>query len=287
VGTYAFPEKKRSAMTVELSQRDGDFIKKIFKEGRIACLTGAGISAESGIPTFRGKGGLWERYDPLTYAYTEGLLRLLRDQPEKLADFVADFYDVLLEARANAAHYCLAALEKEGILQGLITQNIDNLHQLAGTRRISELHGNAFRLRCLGCGHKISLERKRLQELAQLLRANRTSRIGLLKILSRYFCRCPSCHSRYRIDIVLFGEPLSQAEINLAYKFLDASSALMVIGCSLEVYPAASLPFYAKEKGLSLLEINSEKTVFSRLCDYHIRGSAAEILPKIMEVASS
>jgi NAD-dependent deacetylase len=286
MGAYASPESKCIVMTVELSRKDRDYIKRIFKKGRIACLTGAGISAESGIPTFRGKGGLWERYDPATYAYTEGLVRLLRDKPEKLADFVADFYNVLLDAHANAAHYCLAALEKEGILRGLITQNIDNLHQMAGTRRISELHGNAFRLRCAGCGRKINLERERLEELAQLLRANRDSRMRLLKILSRYFCRCASCKSRYRIDIVLFGEMLSQEELVLAYQFLDESSSLMVIGCSLEVYPAASLPFYAKEKGLSLLEINSFTTPFSRLCDCRITGNAAEILPKMMEVSS-
>ena len=274
-------------MTLELSKKDRDYIKRIFKKGRITCLTGAGISAESGIPTFRGKGGLWEKYDPETFAYTEGLIRLFRNEPEKLVDFVADFYNVLLEAPPNAAHYCLAALEKEGVLQGLITQNIDNLHQLAGTRRICELHGNAFRLRCSGCGSKISLERERLKELAQLLRVNRDSRIKILKTLSRYFCRCASCRSRYRIDIVLFGEELSRAELTLAYKFVDESSSLMVIGCSLEVYPAAALPSYAKEKGLNLLEINNAPTSFSRLCDYHIIGNAAEILPKMMEAVSN
>lgn len=274
-------------MTMELSQKDRDYIKRIFKKGRIACLTGAGISAESGIPTFRGKGGLWEKYDPATYAYTDGLIRLLRDEPEKLADFVADLYNVLLAASPNAAHYCLAALEKEGILRGVITQNIDNLHQMAGTRQISELHGNAFRLKCTECQQKISLERERLQELAKLLKANRDSRIRILRILSRYFCRCPSCSSRYRIDIVLFGEMLSQAELTLAYKFLDESSSLMVIGCSLEIYPAASLPVYAKEKGLSLLEINSVTTPISRFCECHLTGSAAEILPQIMEIANN
>jgi NAD-dependent deacetylase len=272
-------------MTVQLSQKDRDYIKRIFKKGGITCLTGAGISAESGIPTFRGKGGLWERYDPETYAYTEGLIQLLREEPEKLADFVADFYSVLLAAHANAAHYCLAVLEKQGILGGLITQNIDNLHQLAGTRRLSELHGNAFRLRCTGCGRKINLERERLKEMAQLLRANRDSRMRLLKVLSRYFCRCGSCNSRYRIDVVLFGEMLSQEELTLAYQFLDESSSLMVIGSSLEIYPAASLPVYAKEKGLNLLEINSAATPFSGLCDYHITGNAAEILPEMMEVS--
>ena len=273
-------------MSVDLSKEEKNYIKRIFKKGRVTCLTGAGISAESGIPTFRGKGGLWEKYDPLTYAHAEGLAGLFRNEPEKLVDFIVDFYNVLLEAAANAAHYCLAALEKEGVLRGLITQNIDNLHSLAGTRKISELHGNAFRLRCTGCGHRISLERGRLEELVQLLRASRDSRMKILKILSRYFCRCAACRSRYRIDIVLFGEELPQAELDLAYKFLDESSSLMVIGCSLEVYPAAALPFYAKEKGLNLLEINSSATAFSRLCDYRITGNAAEILPKMMEVSS-
>ena len=107
----------------------------------------------------------------------------------------------------------------------------------------------------------------------------------LLKTLSRYFCRCASCNSRYRIDIVLYGEMLSHEELALAYQFLDESSALMVIGCSLEVYPAAALPYYAKDKGMGLLEINSFTTPFSRLCDCHIQGRAAEILPVIMEAS--
>jgi len=286
-GCLRLLRKNAAHIEVDLSQKDTEYIKKILKKGRIACLTGAGISAESGIPTFRGQGGLWERYDPATYAYAEGLIRLLKEEPDKLADFVADLYSVLLAAQANAAHYCLAALEKQGLLHGLITQNIDNLHQLAGTRRISELHGNAFRLKCMGCGRKITLERKRLKELAQLLKANRDSRIRLLRVLARYFSRCQSCSCRYRIDIVLFGEMLSETELTLAYQFLDESSSLMVIGCSLEVYPAASLPFYAKEKGLDLIEINSAPTPFSRICDCRIAGKASEVLPGVMEIVSN
>lgn len=286
MGTHPFRKNKYARVTVELSQEEKNYIKRIFKKGRVACLTGAGISAESGIPVFRGKGGLWEKYDPAIYADRDGLVGLLRNAPEKLVDFVTDFYNILLDAPPNAAHYCLAALEKEGILGGLITQNIDNLHSLAGTRKISELHGNAFRLRCTGCGRKMNLERERLKEMAQLLRLNRDSRIRLSKILSRYFCRCMSCRSRYRIDIVLFGEELLQSELDLAYQFLDESRSLIVIGSSLEVYPAAALPFYAKDKGLNLLEINSSATAFSRLCDYRLSGNAAEILPKMMEISS-
>ncbi len=203
-----------------LTKKVSDFIKRSFKEGNIVCLTGAGISCESGIPTFRGKGGLWESYDPEVYATMEGLISVFRGSPQKLVDFVCDYYSVLLKAQPNPAHMSLLALEKAGLLKAVITQNVDNLHQAAGTRSVVELHGNSFRIRCVGCQRKISLEKDRVKEMVKLLEKNRDSRIKLLKVLSRYCPRCINCGSRYRIDIVFFGEMLPQDELTMAYKFL-------------------------------------------------------------------
>lgn len=266
-----------------ISKETRDHIKKNFKQGNIVCLTGSGISAESGIPTFRGKGGLWEKYDPEIYADTEGLISILRTHPEKLVDFVVDFYSVLLSSHPNPAHLALAVLEKEGILNSIITQNIDNLHQQAGSRNVIELHGNALRIRCMGCQGSVAFEKDRLKEMIELLKVNRHSRIKLLKILSRYFPRC-KCGARYRIDIVLFGEMLPEDELSGAYQELNKCSALLIIGTSLAVYPAASLPLYAKERGVKLIEINQEPSALSQFCNYKIIGKASEILPEILKI---
>lgn len=267
-----------------LAKKINGSIKKNLREGNIVCLSGAGVSCESGIPTFRGKGGLWESYDPLVYASMEGLISIFREDPQKLVDFVSDFYSVILKAQPNPAHLSLSALEKAGFLNAVITQNIDNLHQVAGTRSVIELHGNSFRIRCAGCQRKISLEKDRVKEMVRLLERNRDSRIKLLKVLSRYCPRCSNCGSRYRIDIVFFGEMLPQDELTRAYKILDDCKILLLVGTSLVVYPAASLPLYAKERGAQLIEINSEPSVLSDLCDYSIIGKAGEILPEMVSL---
>ena len=265
-----------------ISKEVKDYIKKNFKRGKVACLTGAGISAESGIPTFRGKGGLWEKYDPQIYANTEGLLSRFRRYPADIVNFMVDFYSLLLKARPNPAHLALSVLEKDNILSAIITQNIDNLHQVSGSRSVIELHGNAFRIRCTECPRKITLEEDRLKEMIDLLKINQNSRIKIIKIFSRYFPRC-SCGSRFRIDIVLFGEMLPEESLSQAYKQLDNSDTLLLVGTSLVVYPAASLPLYAKEKGAKLMEINNEDSAFSDFCDYQIRGRASEVLPEIVK----
>jgi len=264
-----------------LDKRFCDFVRKNFKEGAVVCLTGAGISNESSIPTFRGKGGLWEKYDPGMYASMDGLVSVFRKNPKDLVDFISDFYGMLLKAKPNPAHISLAALEKAGIVKAIITQNIDDLHQMAGSRSVVELHGNSFRIRCSDCGSKLSLEIDRVKEMIKLFEKNSGSRIKLLKIMSRYCPRCSKCCGRYRIDIVLFGEQLPAEELKLAYKLLSGCKCLLVIGSSLVVYPAASLPLYAKERGAKLIEINSEPSALSDMFDYKIMGKAGEMLPEI------
>lgn len=266
-----------------ISKETSDYIRLNFKKGKITCLTGAGISAESGIPTFRGKGGLWEKYDPEMFANAEGLLNILKTHPERLADFIIDFYSVLLKAGPSPAHIALAALEKDNILDAVITQNIDNLHQRAGSRNVIELHGNAFRIKCMRCKNTLFLERERLKEMVESLKINKDSRFKLLRVLSRYFPRC-ACGGRYRTDIVLFGEALPEDELAKAYSRLEDCNTLLLIGTSLVVYPAAGLPLYAKERQAKLIEINNEKSALSDLCDYRINGAASEVLPEILRV---
>ena len=266
-----------------IAQEIKDFIKNSFNKTNVICLTGAGTSAESGIPTFRGKGGLWEKYNPEIYANTEGLISVLRKHPQDLVNFIVDFYSVLLKAKPNPAHLALSDLEKAGILSSVITQNIDNLHQEAGSRNVIELHGNAFKIRCMRCSKSIKMEKERLKEMIELLQLHRNSRIRLMQVLSHYFPRC-HCGSRYRIDIVLFGEMLSQNELVRAYRHLDRCNVLLIVGSSLVVYPAANIPLYAKERGAKLIEINNEKTAFSGLCDYRIRTKASEACLEILEL---
>ena len=144
------------------------YLRRCFEDGKVACLTGAGISAESGIPTFRGKGGLWEKYDPELYGNASGLLHLLASSPQRLVDFIADFYSILLKAHPNPGHFALALLEKEGLLGSIITQNIDNLHQGSGSRSVIELHGNAYRIRCGACGNRLVFEKERILSLIHI-----------------------------------------------------------------------------------------------------------------------
>ena len=259
------------------------YLKDAFNRGKVVCLTGAGISAESGIPTFRGEGGLWERYDPQVYAHREGLISLFKRKPAELVNFIVDFYSLLFKAKPNPGHLALGILEKENRLRAIITQNIDNLHRQAGNRNVIELHGNSFRIRCQACLKKLTLEKDRLREMVAWLKRSRDSKIKILKVLSRYFPRC-ACGGRYRIDIVLFGESLPQDELSRAYKYLDEADTLLIVGTSLLVYPAASLPLYAKEKGAKLVEINNEESALSEICDYKIMGKASEVLPEILNL---
>lgn len=266
-----------------IPEKVDSFIQENFKKGNVVCLTGAGISAESGIATFRGRGGLWERYDPEKFAHAQGLTSTFRSHPQELVNFIIDFYSLLLKAQPNPAHFALAVLAKENILSAIITQNIDNLHQRAGSRNVIELHGNAFRIKCTNCSKEITLEKDRLKEMVEWLKINHDSRIKILKTLSRYFPRC-GCGFRYRIDIVLFGEMLPEDELARAYEQLDSCNILLLVGTSLVVYPAASLPLYAKERGAKLIAVNIEESDLSDLCDYKIKGRASEVLPEILNI---
>jgi NAD-dependent deacetylase len=217
----------------------------------LTAFTGAGISVESGIPPFRGPGGLWTRYDPrkleLSYfcAHPEVSWPILREI----------FYDHFGKARPNKAHEVLAALESAGKLKVLITQNIDNLHHAAGSRNIVEFHGNSRRLVCLECGKRVDAVRELLENLPP---------------------RC-ACGGVYKPDFIFFGEGIPPDAHARAREAARRTDVMLVIGSTGEVYPAALVPRWAREAGATIIEINPEPSEFTcTVSNLHVPMKAAE-----------
>ena len=230
----------------------------IQKSKKAVALTGAGISVESGIPDFRSKGGLWERFDPLEYA----TIRAFKKDPAKVWVMLKEMDRILVQARPNPAHFALAELEKRGLLLGVITQNVDNLHQTAGSVNVIEYHGNAHRFVCLHC--KRSWPRKVLNFKQTPL-----------------YC---SCGGLIKPDVVFFGEPIPEAAMRQANALVLAADLVLIIGSSLEVAPANMLPQVAKETGAIIVENNLEHTRMSRfLTDSFLPGPAGQVWPEVMK----
>ncbi len=252
-------------------------IKEILEKGSVIAITGAGISEESGIPTFRGKGGIWEKFNPAIYANIPGLIGVFIFKPKRMKDFILEFYETIHNAKPNKAHYVLSEMEKMGILNCVITQNVDNLHQDAGSVNVIELHGNMLKFKCMNCKKKYVLGSEKLEELINRLK--RASRVELIRLI---LPKC-ECGGRYRVDVVLFGESLPQDELAKAYEELLKAHSLLLIGTSGIVYPAASLPYFAYDKGVKIIEINPYHTALSHLANYTILDKATEAVPRIFE----
>lgn len=223
-------------------------------------FTGAGISAESGVPTFRGKGGLWTKYDPIEVASIQGF----KKNPKAFWNFSKELL-VKKKAEPNPAHYAIAELEKMGIVKAVITQNVDMLHQKAGSKKVLELHGSMELVDCLDCGKTY-----RWGEIEERLINDQEIK-----------CECGSPYLKPRV--VLFGEPLPQDVLNEAINESRMADVFVVVGSSLVVYPAAYLPMYAREAGATLIIINAEETHADVIFDIVLYGKAGEILPKIVE----
>ncbi len=223
-------------------------------EGPVVVLTGAGVSAESGVPTFRGPEGLWRTFRPEDLATPEAFAR----DPV----LVWEWYDWrrqrIANCRPNPAHRVLAEMEAALPDFTLITQNVDGLHQAAGSRRVLELHGNIWRVRCTRCG-----------------RVGEDRRVPLPEIPPR----C-ACGGLLRPDVVWFGEPLPPAVLEEAWEAAARCRWMLVVGTSALVQPAASLPVVAHRNGARLIEVNVSDTPLTPLADEVLRGPAGEVLPR-------
>jgi NAD-dependent deacetylase len=220
-------------------------------------LTGAGVSTESGIPDFRSPAGMWAEFDPLEYA-TMGAFR--RD-PAKVWRFYAPRFSMLTEAEPNPAHAALAELERRGLLHAVVTQNIDLLHERAGSRDVVEVHGSIRTSSCPDCEAKYSLA-----EVVPLIEAGSGAPT------------CPSCGGILKPDVVFFDELLPPKAIDRAYELAAEARLLLVVGSSLEVWPVAELPLVTLRAGGKVAVVNRGPTPVDGRAHLKLDGSAGEVL---------
>ncbi len=243
-----------------------DIIKAIASDIKtskhVVIFTGAGISVESGIPAYRGEKGLWNKYDPNIYA---NITYFLQD-PSYYWNFFREVrYPMLKKVKPNKAHLALAELETVGNLKTVITQNIDGLHQDAGSSSVIELHGTTRTIYCLNCSQEYSMD-----EVFSMLEAQ----IPPL---------CSECKGKLRPAVVFFGESLNSQILRLAFKEAENCDFLLAVGSSLVVHPAADIPRMAKQRGALLAIINIEKTPLDTTADYVINDEVGKILPQIVQ----
>jgi NAD-dependent deacetylase len=215
-------------------------------------LTGAGISTESGIPDFRSPTGIWAEYDPMEYATIDAFRR----DPAKVWEFYALRLDALMEAEPNAGHLALAELERRGLVQAVVTQNIDGLHQRAGSRDVIEVHGSIRTAACLECGSETPLETA--------------------------MPTCPRCGAIMKPGVVMFGELLPPGAIERASELARGAGLLLVVGSALEVYPVAGLPEETLASGGALAIVNRGPTPYDLRADLKVDAGAGETLSTLL-----
>jgi len=230
--------------------------KKLVEAKKIVFVTGAGISQESGIPTFRGKDGYWGKYDPMKLATIDAFY----EDPKLVWEWYQDRRKNILKVNPNAGHKAIAELEKYKQVV-VLTQNIDALHQKAGSQNVLELHGSIIRIKCTICDFQDDFANN-FDELPPL-------------------CKCGKM---LRPDVVWFGEQLPQDVWQNAMIHASSCDVMIIVGTSLLVSPANTLPIYAKQNNATLIEINPEETPMSTDMDYTIRGTSANIIPKLVSV---
>jgi NAD-dependent deacetylase len=245
---------------------------------RAASFTGAGVSQESGIPTFRDPGGLWDQFDPEEFGTPDGIMGVFQRRPEVIRQFLLQTLDIFEKAKPNPAHYALAELERMGIMTMVITQNIDNLHSDAGNKNVLEVHGNLFRARCLRCDRRYKLDKASWLKKARAILEDK-EKFGIPQVL-KIMPPC-ECGGITRPDVVMFGEAVQQ--INQSFRAAMASEVMLVLGTSGVVYPAGEVPYQAKRAGARILEINPTENCYSSITDVYIKETSGQAMPKVME----
>ncbi len=226
-------------------------------------LTGAGISVESGIPDFRSAGGLWSIYDPTEYA----TISAFNASPEKVWEMAREMTKLIDQANPNSAHIGMADLERMGLLHHIITQNVDNLHQEAGSKNVIEYHGTIATFSCLRCGKKFK-------------RADLDNNFP-----PRCICRAEQI---LKPDVIFFGEAIPKEELDKSFQLASQAAALIVAGTSALVSPANTIPSIAKQNGAKIIEINKETThLTNTVTDIFLQGDAGEIISGLVKAIKS
>ena len=234
-----------------------DTVAQKLKDSRkIVFVTGAGISQESGIPTFRGKDGYWRRYDPMKLASIDAFY----DDPKLVWEWYEDRRKNILSVKPNEGHFAISQMEEFKDIV-VLTQNIDGLHQRSGSTNVLELHGSIIRIKCTVCDFTDNIT-ENFESLPP---------------------KC-KCGSMLRPDVVWFGEPLPQNIWQSAIKEASVCDVMVIVGTSLVVSPANTLPVYAKQNGAILIEVNPEKTVMSNDMTLSIQATSVGVLPKMLSI---
>ena len=223
----------------------------------VVALTGAGISTESGIPDFRSKDGLWSKFNIDEYGHIDNII----ENPAKVWKMLRSLINDLRKAEPNPAHIALAKMEEMGYLHAIITQNVDSLHQRAGSKNVIEFHGNFREAICLQCRKIYPIEYALEQEIP----------------------RC-ECGGLLKPNAVFFGEPIEKDILIKSFGYAENCDVMLVVGTSAMVYPAAQLPAMAKQNGAMIVEINKEPSMIAGIADYSFYGKAGEILPKLVSL---
>jgi len=237
------------------------FLDRLADADHVAVLTGAGISAESGIPTFRDPGGIWEEFEPQELANVEAFL----DNPELVQGWYRHRRQLVEEAEPNAGHCALVDLEAHVDQVTVITQNVDDLHNRAGSSRVVELHGNITHNYCMDCDRDATAE-----EVDRSIQKGDPA-------------RCPACGGFIRPDVVWFGEMLPRDAIEAANAAARSADVFLSVGTSAVVYPAAQLPLTAQQAGAYVAEINPDRTPLSDEVDAFLQDEAGTALPKLID----
>lgn len=223
-------------------------------------LTGAGVSTASGVRDFRGPQGIWRIIDPEKFEIDYFL-----SNPDEVWNLFVEHFNLREDVKPNPAHYALAELENMGLLCALITQNIDGLHQRAGSKNVIELHGNLRKAVCMSCGKEY--------DLAEVLSSFKGESP-----------RCKACGGLLKPDIIFFGEPLKSDVLTEAIRISKKSKVFLAIGTSLAVSPANQLPLYAKYSGAKLIIINEGPTELDYLADAKINERVEKVLPELVKI---